>query len=251
MKLIKNHIGNLVKKIRDSEIAVSLLVFFLIGLLIVYFDWKFGIKFSDIQVEAHGLIMDVFVFGILILWINMIRDRHSLRIRYHEEIDDFRDWKSNEAKYRILGIIKRLARLGEKRIDVNRAYLPGIHLENYSFEDSNFNCTNLTEAYISNCSFNRVDFTGASLAKATIVRSAFYDCKLDTANFVDVILHEIDFLGSDLIHFDQSNNLDKARKIYNPKNLDDSLLALIKDKRPDLLEKPGVYVRFLADDREQ
>jgi hypothetical protein len=251
MKITKNHVSNLIVRIRDSEIKVSILVLFFFGLLILCLDWKFGINFSDIQVEAHGLIMDVFVFGILILWINKIRDRHNLRLRYHEKIDDFRDWKSDEAKYRILGTIKRLARLGEKIFDVNRAYLWGIHLENISFEDSNFNCTNLTEAYISNCSFKRVDFTGASLAKANIVRCLFYDCKLDRANFFDVILHEIDFLGSDLTHFDQSNNLDKARKIYNPKNLDDNLFALIKDKRPDLLEKPiGGYVRFLTDDKD-
>ncbi len=250
MKLA-DYTRSLVIRIRDSEIAISISIFVIILLILIWLDNKSTIGFNDILIQAHGLPMNIFVFGILILWFNKLRDRYNLKLRYHDEIDDFRDWKSNEAKYRILANIKRLSRVGEKRIDVNRAYLPGIYLENYSFEDSNFNCTNLTEAYISNCSFKRVDFTGASLAKATIVRSKFYDCKLDRANFFDVILHEIDFLGSDLTHFDQSNNLDKARKIYNPKNLDDNLLALIKDKRPDLLEKPGFYVRFLADDREQ
>lgn len=191
--------------------------------------------------------MDIFVFGILILWINKIRDRKILKLRYHEEIDDFRDWKSNEAKYKILANIKRLSRLNEKKIDVNRAYLAGIYLQNLSFENSNFNCTNLTEAFISDCSFKRVDFTGASFAKASIVRSVFYKCKIDRANYFDTILHEVDFSGSDLTHFDQSNNLDKARKIYNPKNLDDNLMALIRNKRPDLLEKPNGYVRFLSD----
>jgi hypothetical protein len=235
---IANPLRSLFIRIRDSEIAVSCLVFVFIGSLLVWLNYKFGISFSDIQVEAHGLLMDVVVFGILILWINKVRDWHNLRLRYHEESDDFRDWKSDEAKYRILGSIKRLVRLGERRIDVNRAYLSGIHLENFSFEDANFNCTDLSEAYISGCSFKRVDFTGASFAKATIRCSSFYGCKLDSTNFFDVILYDVDFAGSDLAHFDQSNNLDKARVIYNPKNLDESLWSLIRDKRPDLLEKP-------------
>jgi hypothetical protein len=241
--------GNYRRRIRDSEICVPIFLFVIIVLILIWLDTKYPIKFNDILIQAHSLPMDILVFAILIIWINKRRDRHNLKLLYHAQIEDVRDWKSNEAKYRIMANIKRLSRLGEKRVDVNRAYLPGIHLENYSFEDSNFNCTNLTEAYISNCSFKRVDFTGASLAKANIVHSAFYDCKIDRANFFDAILHEIDFLGSDLVHLDQSNNLDKARKIYNPKNLDDNLLALIKDKHPDLLEKPSCYVRSLADDR--
>lgn len=231
-------------KICESEITVSLLFFILIGLLIIFLDYEYGFQLSNIQIQAHALLMNILVFGILILWINKIRDRHNLRIRYHEEIDDFRDWKADEAKFRILGSIKRLVKLGEKIIDVNRAYLSGVWLENYSFEDSNFNCTNLSDAHISGCTFKRVDFTGASFANANIVRSSFHECKLDRANFVGVVLFEIDFAGSDLIHFDQLNNLDTAHVIYNPMNLDETLLNLIKEKRPDLLKKPGVMVKI-------
>ncbi len=231
-------------KICESEITVTLLLFALLGLLLIFLDYNYGFQLSILQVQAHVVLMNILVFGILILWINKIRDRHNLRLRYHEEIDDFRDWKADEAKFRIFGSIKRLVKLGEKKIDVNRAYLSGVWLENYSFEDSNFNCTNLSDAHISGCTFKRVDFTGASFANTSIVRSSFHECKLDRANFVGVILFEIDFAGSDLIHFDQSNNLDKAHVIYNPMNLDETLLNLIKEKRPILLKKPGFMVKI-------
>lgn len=235
---------NFYYKIRDSEITVSLLVFIPIALLLIFLDYKYGFQLSNLQIQAHVVLMNILVFGILILGINKIRDLRNLRLRYHEEIDDFRDWKADEAKFRILGTIKRLVKLGEKKIDVNRAYLSEAWLENYSFEDSNFNCTNLSDAHISGCTFKRVDFTGACFANANIVRSSFHKCKLDRANFVGVILFEVDFAGSDLIHFDQSNNLDKANVIYNPMNLDETLLNLIKEKRPDLLKKPGFMVKI-------
>ncbi len=231
-------------KILESEITVSLLLFTLLGLLLLFLDYKYGFQWRNIQIQAHTLLMNILVFGIFVIWVNKIRDRHNLKLRYHEEIENFRDWKADEAKYRILGSIKRLLKLGEKKIDVNSAYLSGVRLENYSFEDSNFFCTNLSDAFISGCTFKRVDFTGASFTNANIVRSSFHKCKLDRANFFGVVLFEIDFAGSDLIHFDQSNNLDKAHVIYNPMNLNEILLNLIKEKRPDLLKKPGAMVKI-------
>ena len=83
-----------------------------------------------------------------------------------------------------------------------------------------------------------MDFTGASLARATIVRSSFVDCRIDRANYFDVILLNVDFKGSDLSHFDKSNNLHSARVIHGSKNLNDQLLKIIQTKKPELLEKP-------------
>ena len=165
--------------------------------------------------------------------------KRDLIRHYHEEIEDFRDWKSEEATYRILGNIKRLHRLGETTFDLNRCNLSGIHLRGLTLKSSNLNCINLSNSHISDCEFENVDFTGASLAKATIVRSSFIGCKIDRANYFDAILLNVDFRDSDLSHFDESNNLHKARVIHGSKNIDDQLLQVIHTKNPELLEKPS------------
>jgi len=162
----------------------------------------------------------------------------DLIAHYHEEIDDFRDWKSDEAKFRILANIKRLSNLGEEKFDLNRCDLEGIDLKGLKIKNSDLNCINLSNAYISDCVFENVNFTGALLARATIVNSSFINCKVDSANYFDVILLNVDFKGSDLSHFDQTNNLHKARVIHNCRNINEQLLKRIKIQNPGLLEKP-------------
>jgi len=164
--------------------------------------------------------------------------KRDLILHYHEEIEDFRDWKSEEATYRILGNVKRLSSLGETTFDLNRCNLSGIHLKGLTMKNSDLNCIDLSNSHISDCKFVNVDFTGASLAQATIVRSSFVDSKIDRANYFDVILLNVDFKGSDLSHFDESNNLHKARVLHGSKNLNDQLLQIIQTKNPELLEKP-------------
>ena len=184
--------------------------------------------FACIVLVAH--------FGFQII-IELNKKKDLIR-QYHEEIDDFRDWKDEEATYRILGNIKRLSRLGETTFDLNRCNLSGIHLKGLTIKNSDLNCINLSNTYISECKFVNVNFTGASFAKANIVRCSFINSKIDRANYFDAVLYELDFKGSDLTHFDESNNLNKARAVYSPKNLNEQLLENIKTQKPELLKKP-------------
>lgn len=230
--------NRLIAWIKHSDFASSLVAAVVLGALIGWLDYRYGINWPDVQVEMHGLLMDIFVFGGLILALNKMREKQNLKRHYHEEIEDFRDWKSDESKYRILGNIKRLARIGEKRFDLNRCNLDEVHLKGLVIEDSDLNCVNLANAHISECTFKNVDFTGAQFGKALISCSSFIGCQIDQANFFDAILYKVAFLESDLTHFDQSNNLHKVRVLYEPKNLNVELLQRIKQERPDLLEEP-------------
>lgn len=164
--------------------------------------------------------------------------KRDLIRHYHEEIEDFRDQKSEEATYRILGNIKRLYRLGETTFNLNRCNLSGVHLKDLTLKNSDLNCIDLSNSHISDCTFEYVNFTGASFAKATIVRSSFVGCKIDRANYFDAILLNVDFKDSDLSHFDESNNLHKARVIHGSRNLNEQLLQIIQTQNPELLEKP-------------
>lgn len=164
----------------------------------------------------------------------------DLIVSYHEEIEDFRDWKSDEAKYRILGNIRRLSKLGEMTFDLNSCNLSELHLKGLKMKNSDMNCINLSRSYLSDCTFENVNFRGAEFAGATIVRSSFINCKIDSANYFDAILYSVDFRGSDLTHFDERNNLNKARVIYDSKNIDEQLLQMIRTQKPELLEKPDM-----------
>ncbi len=157
---------------------------------------------------------------------------------YHNEIDDFRYWNSQEATYRILGNIKRLGNLKEDNFNLSNCYLKSITLENIKFKDSDLSFINLTYASLRDCTFENVDFTGAQFSKANIIRCKFINCKLNRVNYVDTTIMNCDLEGSDLTSFDESNNLNLARCFYNNKNVDQALLVIIRNGKPDLLEKP-------------
>ena len=70
---------------------------------------------------------DIILFGVIIAFFMFLRDRRKAIERYQEEIDDFKKWDSEEARYRIAGAIRRLNRLGKTDIDFG-----GIKLRDFS-----------------------------------------------------------------------------------------------------------------------
>ena len=83
---------------------------------------------QGLYVEAAGAMFDIILFGVIIAFFMFLRDRRKAIERYQEEIDDFKKWDSEEARYRIAGAIRRLNRLGKTDIDFG-----GIELRDFSF----------------------------------------------------------------------------------------------------------------------
>ena len=83
---------------------------------------------QGLYVEAAGAMFDILLFGVIIAFFIFLRDRRKAIERHQEEIDDFKKWDSEEARYRIAGAIRRLNRLGKTDIDFG-----GIELREFSF----------------------------------------------------------------------------------------------------------------------
>jgi uncharacterized protein YjbI with pentapeptide repeats len=83
---------------------------------------------ENVFVEAHGLLFDLIVFGVILELYNR-RQKKIVDIHRNEEIiNDYKKWNSVEGNLRIAGSIRRLARLRKTGID-----LGGIALTNFSF----------------------------------------------------------------------------------------------------------------------
>ena len=221
----------------SSEVLILLSIAGFLALLILPFDYVYNIGRRDLLLNANGLILTLFIYGSILTIYNNFKRNNELKTIYHEEIDDYRDWKAEEAKFRILGNIKRLFKLGEKSFDFNRCYLQQAYLRERVFYQSDFNHIDLSCSILESCVFEKVNFSGANLAKTNIMRCKFIECKINSANFFDTILYEVDFDKSDLKSFCESNNLHKCRAIYNPKNLDADLLAKIQKENPAIARR--------------
>ena len=134
----------------------------------------FGVISQGIYIEAWGTVFDILVVGIILTFFTVARDRKEQTNRYLEEIGDFKKWDSEEARLRIAGNIRRLAKLGKTDIDFS-----GLVLRNFSF--SNHDIESLKGATFSHglhftmsknsTELENVDFVGVDCSGVTFSRN--------------------------------------------------------------------------------
>ena len=195
--------------VRTSFWALILSTFFVIGLTL-YLKLYDPAFLENVLVEAHGMLFDILVIGLFILWLNEKGKKQTEIQRYLDEIDDFRGWKSEEAARRIRGNIVRLNRKGISKIPLYTCYL----------ERANLHRANLGKA----------DLYRANLGKATLVGTNLEGAFLMGANLERANLGRATSLTIE--------QLSKVKTLYRVKCLDLELMEQIKEKYPHLLEKP-------------
>ena len=132
------------KPLLTASLVLALVSIVVVGLsLPFYLDDAEGFG-SQILAEAHGMLFDIAIIGILLFWLNQ-RGEVLQRIRtYQDEIDDFRLWESEEAAFRTVGNIKRLNRHHIFQINLVNSSLPRTNLSYVNLTGSNMNSTNLS-----------------------------------------------------------------------------------------------------------
>jgi uncharacterized protein YjbI with pentapeptide repeats len=109
-----------------------------LGLIIFLFPPVFSAPdefYKGIYFAAWGAFLDILLVAVILVVFDGIRRRRQNINRYIEEIDDYKKLDSEEARLRIAGNIRRLARLGKTSIDFS-----GIILRNFSFYSQDIEC---------------------------------------------------------------------------------------------------------------
>ena len=73
--------------------------------------------------------MDVILFGIILTLYESITGKKERINNLQEQLEDFRQWDEKEATYRIIGIFKRLKKLGVKEIDLSLCFLQDAYFD--------------------------------------------------------------------------------------------------------------------------
>lgn len=181
----------LIKQISESSakfFAIGLLVLLII---IVYLDIIYKPNVEDILVEAHGLLFDIVIFGILFTIYEKTRNDSSEVTKLLEELNNIKTLDDKEAVYRKVGIIKKLNKLGLSQIELSGYYLEGAELIGVNLENCNISEANLTNAIISGSSFTNCKFSNSILSNCNASGCQFVDC-----NFTNCSLDNIDFSGA-------------------------------------------------------
>lgn len=203
------------KPILTSFIVLLILAIIVLGLSTPYYLANFKDFFKEVLAEAHGMLFDLAIIGILIFWLRETGEKR-LRIRmYQDEIDDFRQWESEEAAFRTVGNIKRLNRHKISVINLVNCYLTKTNMNHLNLEGSNVNSANFSHCNAIDCNFkdtraNQTNFENAKLNQSSFESAYanganFKDAFLIKANFKDAFLIKANFTNAFLMEADLSN----------------------------------------------
>ncbi|HMG89024.1 MAG TPA: pentapeptide repeat-containing protein [Chryseolinea sp.] len=259
------------KPLLTSTLVLLFVSIIVVGLSLPYYIHEFDTFIQQVLAEAHGMIFDIAVIGILIFWLNQNGEIRRRIRTYKDEIDDFRLWESEEAAFRTVGNIKRLNRHKIHEINLVNCHLPRTNL-NYAnlagsngnsanisqssliesnlenarlnqtnFENSNLNQANLKGAYASGANFKdafliKAHFENAFLIKANfnnafLMEANLQNCYLMGADFENASLYKADLRGAKGLTVEQ---LSKVKTLYLAR-FDDEILEQIKTNLPELV----------------
>jgi len=272
VKKVKEFYDYIIEKpLLTSTIVLVLVAILVLGLSANYYKHDTYSFVGQVLSEAHGMIFDIAVIGILLVWLNQNGEIRQRIRTYKDEIDDFRLWESEEAAFRTVGNIKRLNRHKIHEINLVNCYLARTNL-NYvnlagsninscnlqqssliesnlensrlnqtNFENSNLNQANLKSAYASGANFKdsfliKTQFEGAFLIKANFNNAYLMEANMQNsylmgADFENASLYKADLRGAKGLTVEQ---LSKAKTLYMAR-FDDEILEQIKTNLPELV----------------
>lgn len=272
IKKLQEFFNSIIEKpLLTSTLVLVFVTILVLSLSFRYYLSDFNTFIQQVLAEAHGMIFDIAVIGILIFWLNQNGEIRQRIRTYKDEIDDFRLWESEEAAFRTVGNIKRLNRHKIHEINLVNCYLSRTNL-NYvnlagsnlnssnisqsslieanlenarlnqtNFENSNLNQVNLKSAYASGANFKdafliKAQFEGAFLIKANfnnafLMEANLQDCYVMGADFENASLYKADLRGAKGLTVEQ---LAKVKTLYLAK-FDDQILEQIKTNLPELV----------------
>jgi uncharacterized protein YjbI with pentapeptide repeats len=206
------------KPILTTFIVLLLLAVVVIGLSLPYYITDFRNFYGQVLAEAHGMLFDIAVIGILIFWLTKNGERRQRIRMFKDEIDDFRLWESEEAAFRTTGNIKRLNRHGIHEINLVNCYLARTNLSYVDLHKSNMNYANLESANLIECNLegarlnqtklscanlNQADMghsyaSGADFSDSFLIKARFRNAYLIKANLTNAYLMEADLREADV-----------------------------------------------------
>lgn len=269
---VENKFNDIIEKpMLTTSIVLCLVAVLVVSLSLPYYINDFSSFWAQILAEAHGMIFDIAVIGLLLYWLNQNGETRQRIRTYKDEIDDFRLWESEEAAFRTVGNIKRLNRHKINEINLVNCYLARTNLNYVNLKASNLNSANiansslietnlensrLNQTNLENSNLNQANLkgayaSGANFKDAFLIKAQFEGAFLIKTNFKNAFLMEANLQNSYLMGADFENaslykadlrgakgltieQLAKAKTLYLAR-FDDEILEQINTSIPELV----------------
>ena len=232
----------------DRPVLLSFLIFLILASIVGSLSWEYWQNepefLLNVLAEAHGVLLDLLLFGCLLLWFEQKAEKRRRVERYENAIADFLGWESEEAMHRIVGNIRRLNREGNAPESLKNAYLAGADLKGADLSEASLDGAvlrdaDLQHADLSGVYFGTADLTGANLRKADLsgAHLGVFSGMVGSGDGQRTTLTDASLRAADLrgLRHAEASDIADARTLYKAR-LDEDLRRAIEETAPDLLE---------------
>ena len=178
-------------KLQQNPISATIiLAILLMPIVITYtlfigrgYDKLFG---ESLGVELNAMLIEFFAIILMVMWITLSSEKRNKIKIYKEEIEEFRHWESDEAKYRIAGNIRRLNELNITEINISLCNLKGAILRGVNLQGCD-----LLMANLQGCDLSGSNLAGARLCGVNLQNAILRNANLTGADLSDSQLQNI------------------------------------------------------------
>ena len=180
------------KSSAQKPVRLVFYVFCIVTILVIILSLPFYLEdpwrfWGSVLIEIHGLLFELLIMGVFLLWLEGLGEKQLSITRYREEIGDYLGWDDDEATYRIVANIKRLNRYGISNINLTGAFLKianltGINLRSANLLGADLRGANLKKADLSKANLTGAHLKGADLRKADLRGTNFLRAELSGTN---------------------------------------------------------------------
>jgi uncharacterized protein YjbI with pentapeptide repeats len=168
-------------------------------------------------VSLHGVVIELGVFGVLVLWLDTKREHKQAINRQLEDLVDFATLDIPEINMKKVGHIKRLNSSNFKTISVSNLTIPKMIISDIELHKSKLIGFKIPHGQIKETKFVESKMRSSNFENATLKNTIFENCNLYKTNFNSILARGINFTGSCL---ERSSFISSDLKNSNFKNCD-------------------------------
>lgn len=212
---------------------------------------------ENVLVEAHGLVFDIFLIGLVLVWMDSHRQkRESIKLN-QEGLLDLNTFVDEIYQKRKINMIKRLNENEVYKIDVTDLTFYDIEIKAAKFINSRLFGLKLSQCKIFHLDIQSSKLNSANFSCSSLKKSQILDSNLNNANFSEAKLIGINCQKSDLFRVKFINtNLEGAdlrgcnlkKTVFDGANLKQTNIKKCKNVSCKALAKAKCLDYIKADD---
>lgn len=161
----------------------------LVAVVILILDLTYKPSLYDLLIQIHGLLFNLVVFGIIILYLEKFVRRKDTINSNLAIISGLRNQDSDIVSGKLIDSLRNVKSIGIfQQIDLSECFFRNLTLKHINFSQSDF-----TEATIKNCKLFKSDFSNSKFCQTSLKSTVFEECDFSFCSFESILLEDATF----------------------------------------------------------